>query len=143
MPWSAAEPDGGFTQGGTPWLPIPQHHLHLAADIQEASPGSLLHAWRDFIAVRRAHPALARGTLTPLDLAAPVAGFVRELGEQRILCAFSLSGTEVVISMPEAADGAVPLGARPSVVLADGRLALEPCGSAFLSLPAENARRAA
>ncbi|MDE2583685.1 MAG: alpha glucosidase [Rhodospirillales bacterium] len=143
MPWHAAAPHGGFTDGGTPWLPMPEEHLHLAADLQEGSPGSLLHAWREFIAFRRAHPALVHGSLTPLDLPAPVVGFVRELGEQRILCAFNLSGTDAVASLPEIADGAAPLGPRASAVLADGRIGLEPYGATFLALPAERARQVA
>ncbi len=51
MPWSDAEPHGGFTTG-TPWLPaldIPG----ASAREQEDDPGSMLHLYRDLVALRR------------------------------------------------------------------------------------------
>jgi alpha-glucosidase len=50
MLWSAAEPGGGFTTG-TPWLPVADVPGGGVAE-QERDPGSLLHLYRDLIALR-------------------------------------------------------------------------------------------
>ena len=52
MRWSDAEPHGGFTTGDRPWLPATPVAGGGVAE-QERDPGSLLHLYRDLIAVRR------------------------------------------------------------------------------------------
>jgi alpha-glucosidase len=90
IPWEGAAAHGGFSTGA-PWLPMPAAHLGLAVDVQERDDEGLLHAWRRFLAYRRAHPALARGTLQLLDLPEPLVGFTREDARDRVLCVFNLS----------------------------------------------------
>jgi glycosidase len=51
MRWSDDEPHGGFTTG-TPWLPATPVSGGGVAE-QERDPGSLLHLYRDLIALRR------------------------------------------------------------------------------------------
>ncbi|HEX8121163.1 MAG TPA: alpha-amylase family glycosyl hydrolase [Solirubrobacteraceae bacterium] len=51
MRWSDDEPHGGFTTG-TPWLPDAPVEGG-AVDAQERDPGSILHLYRDLIALRR------------------------------------------------------------------------------------------
>jgi alpha-glucosidase len=84
LPWSAALPHAGFTTG-TPWLPVPAAHHALAAE-----GSALAEDWRQMIALRRASPALRLGSLAPLDLPTPLAGFVREWRDERVLCVFNL-----------------------------------------------------
>jgi len=100
LPWQRNAPQAGFTTARTPWLPIPQDHHALAVDAQEADPGSLLHAFRNFIAWRRTVPALLYGSLTPLDLADPLVGFTREYEGQRITAVFNLSDRAVRAPQP-------------------------------------------
>jgi alpha-glucosidase len=90
MPWHHNLPNAGFSTA-VPWLPIPAEHIPLAADAQEADPGSLLHVWRDMLRFRRAHPALVSGALTPLATPEPCIGFVRDHADERMLCLFNLS----------------------------------------------------
>jgi alpha-glucosidase len=84
MPWTATAPHGGFTTG-TPWLPVPEAHLSLAAD-----RSLLLADWQRFLAWRRGSAAMRLGRLLPLDFPAPFVGFVREHQEERILALFNL-----------------------------------------------------
>ncbi|MBN9735550.1 MULTISPECIES: glycoside hydrolase family 13 protein [unclassified Pseudonocardia] len=65
LPWAAGEPWFGF--GGPAWLPQPDVFARHAADVQEADPDSVLHLYRDALAIRRAHPALGGGSLTWQD----------------------------------------------------------------------------
>ncbi len=101
MPWRADAPHAGFTAGAAPWLPVPREHHGLAVAAQESDPAALLHAWRDFLRLRRAHPALIRGALTPLDLPDPCVGFAREDEDERILCLFNLSDAPVRLDLSD------------------------------------------
>ena len=92
IPWQADTRHAGFTSGNeAPWLPMPAAHHALAVDRAEADPHSLLHAFRHFLTWRRGQPALLRGTLEPLDLPAPLVGFIRGHEARQILAVFNLS----------------------------------------------------
>ncbi len=92
IPWREGAPHAGFTAGAkAPWLPLPAAHHALAVDRQEADPHALLHAFRQFLAWRRHQPALVGGTLEPLDLPAPLVGFIRRHDRQTLLAIFNLS----------------------------------------------------
>jgi alpha-glucosidase len=99
MPWTADRPHGGFTDGETPWLPVPHTHRPLAVDAQETA--GLLRDWRRFLAWRNTCPALRVGNLEPLDLAAPLVGFVRQHEEQRVIAVFNLSDQTVTTDLPD------------------------------------------
>jgi alpha-glucosidase len=131
MPWRAGVPHGGFTTAEAAWLPVPDAHHAAAVDAHEADPAALLHAFRRFLAWRRGQPALVRGSLTPLNLSAPLAGFVRAHGSERIVAVFNLSD----------APARVDLGhARPlpesgfAVEVKDGAIRLPAYGVAFAAL---------
>ncbi len=106
LPWAAALPHGGFTEG-TPWLPVPLAHRGLAADAQQLG-GGVLHDWRRFLTWRRGCPAMQRGRLVPRDLPAPLVGFERVLDGQRILAVFNLSDRPAVARL-DGLNGARPL----------------------------------
>jgi alpha-glucosidase len=95
MPWQGNEPNAGFTEAVTPWLPVPETHRSLAVDgAQELSA-----EWRRFLLWRRSKPALLWGRLIPIDLPEPLVGFVREHGEERVLAVFNLSETGVSLNL--------------------------------------------
>ena len=123
MPWQGAQTHAGFTTG-TPWLPVPAAHRALAVDAQEADADSLLHGWRHFLAFRRAHPALVRGALRPLDLPEPCLGFVREDAHERVLCLFNLAGEKIGVDrariLAQAPEGAAMLARVPEALGAFG-----------------------
>src|SRR5690606_29876871 len=89
MPWRADAPQAGFSSA-EPWLPLDPRHAALAVDRQEADPGSMLHATRRLIALRKAHPALARGDMRLLDAPEGLVCFERALAGERLLCVFNL-----------------------------------------------------
>jgi alpha-glucosidase len=91
IPWRAGAPHAGFTDGEMPWLPLPSAHHALAVDREEADQQALLHAFRRFLKWRRSQPALRSGELLPLDLPAPLVGFVRRTAGQSVLAVFNLS----------------------------------------------------
>ena len=62
LPWQDDEL-GGFTQSTQPWLPISTAQRPLAVSEQEKDPQSVLHAYRDFLQLRRQHPELRHGDI--------------------------------------------------------------------------------
>jgi len=100
MPWTAAARHAGFS-AAEPWLPVDPAHLPLSVDAQEADPGSMLHLTRRLLAFRKAHPALRTGAFRPVDVPAPLLGFERGEGADRLLCLFNLSDGPVAFPVPE------------------------------------------
>jgi alpha-glucosidase len=125
MPWDAARPNLGFSSG-TPWLPPGDMHTPLAVSEQEKS-GSALAFTRAMLAARRAHPALRHGTLALLR--GPTLAFIREQGDERIVCAFNLSDVDTDIALPGAAR-ALPFGTG-TAHLSGSRLTLGPHAAFF------------
>ncbi|MGG5820331.1 alpha-amylase family glycosyl hydrolase [Falsiroseomonas sp. HW251] len=113
IPWRHDAPHGGFTTG-TPWLPVPDPHRGLAVDRQEADVASPLRFTRAMLALRRANPALRRGALEPLELAAPLVGFDRVTEAARLRCVFNLSGEAAPIPATLAAP-AIPGAPVPGI----------------------------
>jgi len=99
MVWTGDDPQGGFTTG-TPWLPVAKPHLPLSVARQEADPAAILHHYRRMLTFRRALPALIKGAQTPVTATGDVLHFTRSHGDQRIFCAFNLSGTEAQVPLP-------------------------------------------
>jgi alpha-glucosidase len=145
MPWQHDAPQAGFTIG-QPWLPVSPEHPALAVDVQETDGGALLHAWRGFLAWRKAHPALVSGALRPLDLPAPVLGFVREGEDERIACLFNLSGADAVVDLGMLAGASVMTatgGAGTSTFSHHGMTVLPAYGTLFLDAAAIKLEKAA
>lgn len=136
MVWEAGAPNGGFTEGARPWLPVPAEHLALAVDRQDGQQGSLLETYRRFLSFRAGHPSLAKGDIAFLDLGPDCLAFTRTFGSERLLCVFNLSRRAADFALPgdlgdlrllcEAGD----LGAR----LEGSRLHLARHGAAFIQL---------
>jgi len=128
MVWEAEAKHGGFSNG-EPWLPVKPLHLARALDVQEADPGSVLHAYREIIAFRQSNASLRLGDTRFLDTPEPVLAFLREAGDEAILCVFNLSTSAISATL----GGTVAL-TGPAVASLDGdRLHLPANGFAFLT----------
>ncbi|MDQ4117594.1 MAG: glycoside hydrolase family 13 protein [Actinomycetota bacterium] len=113
LPWAADEPSYGFSAAAAPapaWLPQPATFAAHAADRLESDPDSILHLYRDAIAIRRAHPALGGSgvgdELTWLDSPEGTLAFAREPGFTALV---NVSSSPV--SLPE--DAEVMLASGP------------------------------
>lgn len=95
MPWQADESQAGFTSAVEPWLPIPKDHLEDAVDRQTHQPNSLLNKYRQMIHWRKQQPALRQGTVTLIETAPPILGFIRQCDQQSIVCLFNISADPV------------------------------------------------
>ena len=81
-------------------MPIPAEHRALSVQAQEVDDDSVLHAFRNFLNWRKAHPALVEGSIRFLDSAEPVLLFERQAGDETLLLAFNLSGEAVRHPLP-------------------------------------------
>ena len=129
MPWSRDNRAGGFSEG-KPWLPVPVEHLNRAVDQQDGDPASLLTLYRRMIALRKSHPALTKGSFTPVEVAEDLLTFVRAHGGQRVFCAFNLSDVARDVALPEGTwvkDEAAPFAAT----FTDRGISLPPFQAAF------------
>ena len=132
MQWDDS-PQAGFSTASETYAPVIDdpvfgyRRVNVAA--QQADPNSLYHIIRRFIAVYKAHPALALGDLSFLDHPDPaLLGFERVYGDQRLLCLHNLSSHSLRVSIPAARD----LLAESD--LAAGSLTLPPYGYRWLAL---------
>ncbi|WP_114010229.1 alpha-glucosidase [Cohaesibacter intestini] len=91
MVWDETKPQAGFSEG-TPWLPVADSHKPKSVAQMEARNGSLLHHYRQMLAFRKQHVALIKGDLLFVNTEGNVLTFMRELGEDRVFCAFNLVG---------------------------------------------------
>ena len=110
MVWEAKAENAGFSTG-EPWLPVKPPQAVRAVEAQEASNDSVLHAYRETIAFRKASPALIRGKTEFLDLPEPLLGFHRLCDGQQITCIFNLSTSPVELSMGREANTIGPSNA--------------------------------
>jgi len=94
LPWQATAPHGGFSTA-QPWLPLPPEHLDRAVDRQDRDAGSLLNAYRRFIAWRRGQPALRRGDLSLPEVPAPLLAIGRAHGTERLIAVFNWDNAPV------------------------------------------------
>jgi alpha-glucosidase len=76
-------PGAGFTTAPEPWLPLGADADTRNVAAQRDEPGSLLHFYRALVALRRATPALQRGSYAPLEAPGGVFAYERRLEEGR------------------------------------------------------------
>ncbi|MDQ2943737.1 MAG: alpha-amylase family glycosyl hydrolase [Candidatus Dormibacteraeota bacterium] len=87
LPWSQGRPNAGFSTT-SPWLPTPPGWDRYAVDAQERSAASMLHHYRDALALRR---RLAGRLPERLDWCpAPNGVLVYQRGPLTVACNFSL-----------------------------------------------------
>ncbi len=90
MPWDAARPHLGFSDGN-PWLPLGPDHRALTVSEQDGDPASTLNYLRRLMQERKTSPQLREGDLRLLDAPLPLIALVR--GEA-LLCVFNLGAEE-------------------------------------------------
>jgi alpha-glucosidase len=98
LPWQADAPGFGFgpPAAASPWLPQPSGWRTLAADVQDADPGSMLELYRQALRLRRvvAAPGQARDELTWLQAQEGVLAFSRPGG---LTCVVNVSASPVAL----------------------------------------------
>jgi alpha-glucosidase len=136
MPWDASD-QAGFTTG-TPWLPLNADARERNVERQSRDPGSLLALHRRLLALRRAHPALAIGTIELLGgVEDDVLAYVRREGSERLLVALNLGSRARTLVLPDGVQRLRILASTLSttVVTTGGeRLALRPDEGLVLAL---------
>ena len=131
MQWSA-EPGAGFTDPGvTPWLPFHDDHVDVNVEAEDADPGSLLHWYRDLLALRRSSAALRTGSLQVFDTHADVLAYERAADDERILVVANLGDGDIVHPVHRAEPAAV---SDPAVVVTASSITLPPHSAAVLRL---------
>jgi len=100
MHWNA-RPGAGFTSG-TPWLPIARDAAQRNVEVQQAERGSLLWLYRDLLALRRATPALERGSWKRLEVGDGVLAYERRQGASRAFVALNFAGEPSAVGLPTA-----------------------------------------
>jgi alpha-glucosidase len=131
MPWREAARHAGFSTAEETWLPVPPAHHPLAVDRQEGDPGSVLNAWRSFLAFRNAHPALRHGRLVLHDTPGQLVAFERVDESERLYCAFNLGTAALDVAAP-AGELLPAIGFAPTIT--DGRVQIPPYSAVFMKL---------
>ena len=147
MPWVADAPHAGFTTG-TPWLPVPEEHLHRAVSKQEGDDQSLLAMYRRFLHWRRGQPLLRTGGMSLLPAHEQVVAFVRhsEEGEaherKHLVCAFNLSPLPARYELLAAGE-VVPVGGHGFIGSHESQVLVLPPHQAFFGhfVPASQLER--
>ncbi len=98
MAWESHAVNGGFSTT-TPWLPVSQTHIALAPDAGAAQ--SVLPAYREVLAFRKAHPAMQDGDITFLPEAGEVLAFIRQSDTEKLLFVFNLSRDPARWNVPQ------------------------------------------
>jgi alpha-glucosidase len=98
MPWEAERPHAGFSSA-KPWLPVPEDHRVNAADSQ--GPDSVLTHYRAMLAFRKSQRPLLDGSIRFVGDDPNVLAFVREAGNERLLCLFNFGKVSVRFEPPK------------------------------------------
>ena len=96
MPWHETKANAGFAgAGASTWLPIPDEHRKLAANLQLEDSESLFHQNKAMIQLHQTHPAFHSERLELLASPETLLAFERGEDDERVLCLFNLSPTAV------------------------------------------------
>ena len=101
MVWEADNRLGGFSTAAKAWLPVPAEHLGRAVSRQADDQGSMLAHYRAALALRRAHPVLRTGAMTPLLARGNIVSFTRQDGAETLFCAVNLGETPADVALPD------------------------------------------
>ena len=98
MPWNASAQAGFST--AEPWLPLGDDWRVRNVAAQAADPGSMLALYRDLLALRRKHAALAEGDFRLIATSGDVLAYERSLGPERIVVALNLGSGDQPFTLP-------------------------------------------
>jgi alpha-glucosidase len=126
LPWEPGPSHGWPTP--SPWLPWPPEADARNAASERDDRASMLHLYRDLLALRRRSPALRRGSLHLRDAPDDVLAYEREWGGDRrlVLVNFGDREAEVPLEGSWAVDVAIRPQPEPGVVPAYGAAVLAP-----------------
>lgn len=96
IPWKN-ETLGGFTQSAEAWLPIAESQRPMAVSEQEGNRHSVLHAYRDFLHIRRSHPELRHGNIEFLYNDETTLTFIRSYEGKRIYVAINTASQDIIL----------------------------------------------
>lgn len=133
MVWDAGV-HGGFSHGNAarPWLPVSPDHLPRSVAEQEGDPGSMLAHYRRAVALRKAHPALAKGA-QEISAQGDVLRIRRSLAGREVLCLFHLGDGFAQVDVPQGWHPLEEGGALRATPPRSNRVNLGPWGFALLS----------
>jgi alpha-glucosidase len=110
IPWDASPDHGWPTRPGTAaWLPMAPEADRRNRATEAADPSSMLHLYRRTIAVRRATPALTRGTFELLESPEGVLGYRRASDGDTVDVLVNFTGTSVELGDPSGVGAEVVL----------------------------------
>ncbi|TIO07751.1 MAG: DUF3459 domain-containing protein [Mesorhizobium sp.] len=130
MVWEAGADNAGFSTG-KPWLPVPPSHRARAVDAQNGEGKSVLASYRAMLALRKRHPALVRGSIHFLDAEGDVLAFIRDGGDEKLLCVFNFADDPAIWPLPQDIGVAETIDLGAGGALQDDALSLPPL-SCFL-----------
>jgi oligo-1,6-glucosidase len=109
--WSTAA-DAGFGSPD-PWMPVAEHPPAITVEAQLDDPTSVLHFYRDLIALRHTEPVIADGATRMLDTGpTPIMAYLRESATETLVVVANLSSTGQAVPTllaPHLAAAAAPL----------------------------------
>lgn len=98
MQWTSGK-NGGFSQA-EPWIPMADHADRITVEAQEKEADSILGFYKKLIAVRKANPVIAEGSIAFMETENPdVLAYERCLGEGRILVWNNLTDRKISLSV--------------------------------------------
>ena len=117
LPWDGSE---GHGWGADPWLPFPPDADSRNTAALRADPSSILHFYRELLALRRNSPALRRGSFELLDAPGNLLAYRRRMeGDTRVVL-IHFDGEPVAIDATSSLGEAIS-GLRPQLsTLGDG-----------------------
>ncbi|MBI9085947.1 MAG: alpha-glucosidase [Desulfobacterales bacterium] len=127
MQWSNA-PSAGFSTGD-PWLPVNPDYPLINVEAQQQDPNSLLHFYRNLIALRRKTPALSLGDWQPAAGSnRSVMAYYRSLGADRLLVVLNFDASVAGIDFLATDPARVVFGThrRKGEIVSAPRLKLAP-----------------
>ena len=117
MRWDASQPAAGFSTHA-PWEVLSADPPAINVATEAADPASLWSTYRDLIALRAAHPALAEGAYTAVDTDAPnVVAAIRSAPGETALVLTNVGDTA---ASPKLTLAAGPLCGAPSATIVLG-----------------------
>ncbi len=111
MQWSA-ERNAGFSSA-RPWLPIAADFEQSNVERERADPASMLHLYRELLALRRSRPALSVGDYAALDTGPDVLGYARSHGAERYAVLLNLGGVSRRVALAELERSSIVLSTHP------------------------------
>ena len=99
MQWTAG-PNAGFTTG-TPWLQVNPNAAEINAEACLADPESVLHYYRQLVALRKQYPVIQTGRYAPLMTgSANVFAYTRTLGAETLVVLCNFYPEHAVVTLP-------------------------------------------